>query len=428
MIWIYSSIKSERLSYVCDFIFRSILQENYALVYETDEFDDKDGVKLNYSAESLEGIQIFPSGLLEDTGIRQQVLNSGTWGDLPTLFSYSSEKIPFDIFSATFYLISRYEEYLPSTRDKHDRFECEGSILTNLKCLDKPIIDNWCVKFQEVLTGKSELSRTYKYISTIDVDNAYAYNFKSLLVKFGSTFKSVLSWNKNDLKTRLGCYFRQQSDPYDTYDFINSVHSENQVECTFFFLLSDRNEWDKNLPFTNKHLRALVSALQRQNTIAIHPGYLSYKSAETMLEEKLRLEHITEESVTQSRQHFLKFSFPETPRNLLRAGIKEDYTLGYAEQIGFRAGTCTPFRFFDLEKNEITELVFHSSAVMDATLNRYLKLTPEEAVESVAEVIKEVKAVNGELVTIWHNETLSELREWKGWKHVFGEVVSLAKS
>ena len=196
----------------------------------------------------------------------------------------------------------------------------------------------------------------------------------------------------------------------------------------FFFLLSNRNEWDRNLPFTNKHLRALVLALQRQNTIAIHPGYHSYQSAETMLEEKLRLEHITEVYVTHSRQHFLKFSFPETPRSLLRAGIKEDYSLGYAEQIGFRGGTCTPFQFFDLEKNETTELVFHSSAIMDATLNRYLGKKKKEAVAKSAEVIKEVKAVSGELVTIWHNETLSELREWKGWRHVFKEVVTLAKS
>jgi hypothetical protein len=428
MIWIYAHIKSERLIFVCDFIFGRILHEDYTLVYDTAKFNATSGIKLNYSNESLEGVQVIPAGLLEETGIRGQELNTGEWDGLPILFTNYSEEIPFDIFSATFYLITRYEEYLPAERDKHDRFKCEGSILSVLKCLDKPIIDIWCAKFQEVLTGKEEFSRTYKFISTIDVDNAYAYNFKSFPIKLGATVKSILAGDIEDLKTRFGCYFRQQKDPYETYDYINSVHSEAEVESMFFFLLSKRNEWDKNLPFTNKHLRALVLALQRQNTIAIHPGYHSYQSAETMLEEKLRLEHITEASVTQSRQHFLKFSFPETPRNLLRVGIKEDYSLGYAEQIGFRGGTCTPFQFFDLEKNETTELVFHSSAIMDATLNRYLGLTQKEAVAKSAEVIKEVKAVNGELVTIWHNETLSELREWKGWRHVFKEVITLAKS
>ena len=428
MICIYSHMKSERLKYVCDFIFGNVLHESYTLVHNSVDFSAKSGVKLNYSNESLEGIQVFPSGLLGETEISQQELNIGDWQGLPIFFSNTLVEIPFDIFSATFYLISRYEEYLPAERDEHDRFKCEESILSMMGCLDKPIIDNWCAKFQKILTGKTEFSRKYKFISTIDIDNAYAYDFKSFPVKLGATLKSILAKNKEDLKTRFGCYFRKQSDPYDTYELINSVHSEAKVESMFFFLLSDRNQWDKNLPFTNKHLRALVLALQRQNIIAIHPGYYSYQRAETMLEEKLRLEDIIEKQVTQSRQHFLKFKFPETPLNLLKAGIKEDYSLGYAEQIGFRGGTCTPFQFFDLVKNETKELLFHSSAIMDASLNRYLGLSPEDAIVRASKIINEVKKVDGELVTIWHNETLSELREWKGWRYVFKEIIFLAKS
>ncbi len=130
MIWIYAHIKSERLIFVCDFIFGRILQEDYTLVYDTAKFNATSGIKLNYSNESLEGVQVIPAGLLEETGIRGQELNTGEWDGLPILFTNYSEEIPFDIFSATFYLITRYEEYLPAERDKHDRFKCEGSILS----------------------------------------------------------------------------------------------------------------------------------------------------------------------------------------------------------------------------------------------------------------------------------------------------------
>ena len=122
MICVYSHMKSERLKYVCDFIFGNVLHESYTLVHNSVDFSAKSGVKLNYSNESLEGIQVFPSGLLGETEISQQELNIGDWQGLPIFFSNTLVEIPFDIFSATFYLISRYEEYLPAERDEHDRF------------------------------------------------------------------------------------------------------------------------------------------------------------------------------------------------------------------------------------------------------------------------------------------------------------------
>ena len=68
-----------------------------------------------------------------------------------------------------------------------------------------------------------------------------------------------------------------------------------------------------------------------------------------MKKEKNRLEGITNMQTKRSRQHYLRFSLPETYQQLIDLEIEEDYSMGYASHVGFRASTCTPFYFYDLD-------------------------------------------------------------------------------
>ena len=97
---------------------------------------------------------------------------------------------------------------------------------------------------------------------------------------------------------------------------------------------------------------SLIKQLGNTSTIGIHPSYASNKNSKMIGIEKQRLEHILGKSVHHNRFHFLKFSLPKSYQQLLAYGISNDYSMGYADQIGFRAGTCTPFNFYDLE-NEV---------------------------------------------------------------------------
>ena len=132
--------------------------------------------------------------------------------------------------------------------------------------------------------------------------------------------------------------------------------------------------------------------------------------------------------MTKSRQHFLMLRFPETYRNLIANGISEDYTMGYADEVGFRASLCTPFYFYDLQKEEKTNLRIHPFAVMDATMNLYLKIKPAVALDYVRQLIDETKKVTGTFILLWHNESLSEVATWKGWKNVYEELIKEAVS
>jgi hypothetical protein len=119
-------------------------------------------------------------------------------------------------------------------------------------------------------------------------------------------------------------------------------------------------------------------------------------------------------------------SFPKTYRNLLSVGIKEDYTMAFADVPGFRGGTCTSFFWYDLEKEFITDLLVHPITVMDQTLKKYLELSPEKAIHLLDELLLNVEKVNGDFISIWHNESISDFGTWKGWKGVYLKLLEKA--
>jgi len=140
--------------------------------------------------------------------------------------------------------------------------------------------------------------------------------------------------------------------------------------------------------------------------------------------EKERLEYLTGTDIRSARQHFLKLHLPHTYRNLLNIGIKNDYTLGYPDAVGFRAGVCLPFVFFNLSQNKITDLTLYPLTAMDATFRYYLKYTPCQAMEAYDKLLEEVKKVNGMLVSLWHNDALSNDENWIGWQKVYRHLLN----
>ena len=137
---------------------------------------------------------------------------------------------------------------------------------------------------------------------------------------------------------------------------------------------------------------------------------------------------MSDKKITKSRQHFLKLDLPKTYKDLISVGVTDDYTMGFASRLGFRAGICTPYPFFDLIANIETSLMIHPFQVMDGTLNQYLKLSPSTAFSRVIDLYEEVKEVKGTFITLFHNDALSNMRHWKGWEDVFKEVVSKVKN
>lgn len=413
MLLIYTHQLSSRVYYTFNLIFSSILGIDYEITTDEEKFRMHNGEKISYSKKIVSDEIFFPCDeLLFEKGIRK------------------ISSLPTDPFALAFFLSSRYEEYLPFVPDKYGRFPATQSISYQKGILQKPIINRLANEIREKIL-KRYLDfvfprKKYSFQPTVDIDNAYAYLGKNFVRILGGYARSIIKGDWDDFKERKKVLSNKRNDPYDTYSLQKLIHRKYNLNPIYFFLLGDWAKYDKNVPHNSQLMHDLIKNLNTDAQIGIHPSFASNSKPEKIKIEKERLETTTNSSITKSRQHFLILKFPNTYRNLIAAGIKEDYTMGYADEIGFRAGICTPFKWYDLEKEEETKLTIHPFAIMDGTLNNYLKLTPDKAIERTAQIISEIKKVNGEFILIWHNETLSDWREWKGWKNVYEEIIKLA--
>lgn len=431
-ILIYSQHITHRVKYAFKLIFTTALGVHVKFTNKPGDCEEFKGPIINYSDTDLQGIlHVLPAGLLHETGIRPQQPATGIWRDLPLLFLTGKEAlIPFDLFSAAFFMASRYEEYLAFEGDIHGRFRAEESFAYKNGFLHLPVIHLWANELKKIIVEKFpgfEFSESrYRFIPTLDVDVAMAYRHHGFKRTAGAFFKSFVTADLKTFAERATVLAGIKKDPFDTYETFNNLHEKFHLIPACFFAVGDPGPFDKNLPYRNKGFRKLISQLACRNRIGIHPSYDSWKNQKKIGTEKTRLELITRRKITASRQHFLKISFPETYNALIDSGINKDFTMGFASLPGFRAGMCFPFHWYDLKAEKETALEIWPFQVMDGTLNQYMKLTPEEAIQTIKEMIEQVKQVNGIFISLWHNHSLSGKKEWAGWEKVYEELVQLA--
>jgi hypothetical protein len=432
MLLIYSPSSSPRLLYILDFIFKDILCIQYRLTQNAAEFRQSSLPKISYCEAALaDELFFFSTKLLFEKGIREQDISVFDWEDSKAFFAtHPKYEFPFDPFAASFYLVSRYEEYLPHARDQHDRFDVKESLAWKKGFLQKPLVNVWAQRIKAILQKKFPSlafpEMNYQFISTIDVDNAYAFKEKGIVRTAGALARSLVQLKLRAFANRILVLAGRRHDPYNTYSVLFSIQQEYGLKCIYFFLLGDYAENDKNVPVTSKKLQSLIKHIADYNECGIHPSYASNSFPEKISLEKSRLRKIIRRDVTKSRQHFLLLKFPSTYRNLLEHDITDDYSMGHAGDVGFRASTCSSFLFYDLDREFTTKLRVHPFALMDATFKYYLKVKPEEALNMIWSLVEEVRAVDGTLISLWHNESLSEIDPWTGWKDLYGQMVKAA--
>ncbi|MHB0754271.1 polysaccharide deacetylase family protein [Polaribacter sp. M15] len=432
MIIVYTHKITPRIRYIFKHILARTLLIPVSFTTKVEEFVAHNGPKLSYTKTPL-GTEFFikSNDLLFEQGVNDLDINVNNWGNVPCFFATNKKSaIPFDIFAASFYLISRYEEYLPHVKDAHGRYTAEQSLAFKKGFLEKPVVDIWAYKFLEILKDKfpdyAYKMREYEFISTIDVDNAYAYKNKSLVRSVGGFINDVVRFKIFNVWNRFAVTFKIKNDPFDTFKELLKFKESYNVKTIFFFLIGDYTTFDTNISASKEQYKLLIKEMVDYADVGLHPSYFSMQKAALLKKEKERLENITNTPVKSSRQHYLRFSLPETYQHLIDLEIEEDHSMGYASTIGFRAGTCTPFYFYDLDFEIQTPLKIYPFAIMDTTLNDYMKLTPKQSLGRIRDLKNEVKSVNGTFITLFHNETLSDYLRWKGWKRLYEATLKIA--
>ena len=432
---IYCPKNSARLDFISTYLFQERLGISFRFTSNIEEFKAFGLEKLNYSELDLEStLQIIPHGLLFENTIRNLEIDIGRWGQLPVFFeTQPKELIPFDFLSATFFLISRYEEYCHPANDEHGRFSAEHSVAFKHHFLRKPLVDYWITEIKKILkTTYPQLEfrkDCFTQINTIDIDQTFCYRGKGIYRNVAGLFRDLIRFDLRKIAIRVTTLIGLNPDPYDVFDYLQRMLSDQNQKSIFFYLMGDYGRYDKNLPFENMAQNQVIRQLSTWAEIGIHPSYgFSHKlineknllKAQDQLNKEIsRLQDITKHTIAKSRLHFLKFRLPDTYSLLARSGIQHDYSMCYSGYPGFRASTAFPYKFFDLQNNKAENIWIHPSAVMDVSLRIFQGLNVEESIAEIQKLKNEVKNVGGEFSIIWHNESLSETGIWQGWRKVF---------
>ncbi len=429
-ITLYSKTTTERLTYIAQLVFEQLLGLELSLTSDVDTFLSSQSTQLNYSNNSdLPGFQIKPYELLFEEDIKPIRIELGQeWNNLPSLIIEGYQH--FDLLAISFYLVSRFEEYVPFEKDAHNRFTASQSCLLKFVLLQRPIVNEWALGLlNQLITQNTDLQTTprqFNYVSTIDIDQAWKYRNKGFLRSFGGLVRDSARRSWQEVKDRVSVLTNQKADPFYNFDWQDKVHQKFKTSVNYFIQIGKRGKFDKNTDVSNAEFQRCINQINDTYTIGIHPSYRSNYEHALVAQEHQMLENIVAHDIVHSRQHFLMHKMPETYVTLEDIGITEDHTMGYSTHLGFRAGIAAPFHFFNLTTNKVTNLELIPFCCMDITPLHYMNQPPRQAVATIIELMERVKNVGGLFVSLWHNESMSEDGRWQGWRTVYSQMVEHA--
>jgi hypothetical protein len=325
-------------------------------------------------------------------------------------------------------LLSRYEEYLPHEKDIYGRYAHQSSLAFKENFLHLPIINIWVQHFKQALQIKFPALKAHRasfaFVPTYDIDEAFSYKHKELWRTIGGMARSAIKGQWLSLGERIRVLFGSTSDPFDSFEWMDELNKQFQLKPIYFFLIASKTgKYDKNILPSTKSMQELIQQHSNRYSIGVHPSWQSGDDREKLKYEILRLGHISGKRILASRQHFIRFTVPDTYRRLIELGIESDFSMGYGSINGFRASIASPFPWYDLQKEEQTKLLLFPFCFMEANSFFEQNFSPAQAFEELRHYHQVVKSVQGTLVTIWHNTFLGTSKLFRGWKEVYANFV-----
>lgn len=428
---VYTNKITPRLKYIFDFIGNEIAGKAFELTTDAASYQHYIGSKINYSKDRISNdeILIFNHSLLIEDVIREQDISCFEVNGFKAFFKAEGD-YPFDIFAASFYLLSRYEEYLPHQKDMYGRYAHENSLAFREGFLNIPLVNIWIKDFKEVLRKKFPSltihHSPFNFQPTYDIDEAYAFKNKNFAWNLGGAVKSMVNGEWSMLKKRMKVLRGKSKDPYDAYEWMNALHEKRNLHPLYFFHCAiEKGKYDKNIPPSHPAMQQLIKQHAKKYPVGIHPSWMSSDMKDMLNKEIKVLESATGKKITTSRQHYIRFTLPHTFRRLITEGITDDHSMGYGSINGFRASVASSFYWYDLQKEQQTNLLLHPFCFMEANSFFEQKYLPQRAYEEMMHYYNIVKSVNGTLITIWHNNFLGTHPLFRGWRDVYEEFVGV---
>ncbi len=373
-------------------------------------------------------------------------------GEIPVLFgdpgaqqaawqaTAAGGSVSVDIFGSVFFLLSRYEEVVRPARDLHERFPGAASLAATEEFLERPIVDEYVDLLWSAMhalwPALVRRPSTFRLRLTHDVDWPWA----AMGQRIGTVARAVAGdlLRRHDpvlaaqrarslVDARAG---RIDRDPFNTFDFLMDTSERHGLRSTFYFMAGRTNpRIDGNYRLSDPPVADLLRRIHdRGHEVGLHASYGTHRSAELTQAELEGLRAACravgfDQATWGVRQHYLRFDNPDTWRSQELAGIDHDSTLGFADRIGFRAGTCREYPVFDLLEHRTLRLRERPLVAMDATLFAHLGLELDDAARRTRAVVAVCRRHRGDAVLLYHNSSLPGARQRAHYRDLVAELV-----
>lgn len=410
MLLIFTHKVTNRLTYTAKQIFEKILGVEIGFTTKVEEFIKHSGPKMTYSKQPLQNeFFVRSNDLLFEQGINDLEVKVADWDGIPCFFSTGDKStLPFDVFSASFFLLSRYEEYLPHVKDSVGRFPVKESIAYQNDFLELPVVDLWAYKLLEALKERfpdlENREKDYQFTSIINVTTSHAYAMRGFVRSIGGFLLDLGKFRFKDVLDRFSVMMRLKKDPYDNFFELVDIHKKFPIKTMFFFQFAKHSAHDKNVSTTSNRFRTLIKSVADYSVVSLSTSFISSYDKSVLREEKKQLGNLINRPIRYARLRYNKVNVPATYRNLVETEFTDDFSMGYTHEIGFRAGTCTPFYFYDINTEVRQPIKIHPFAMHDYSLIKFKN--KEEVFEKMDHVYRLVKQVRGDFILVFSNELL----------------------
>ncbi|WP_337251613.1 DUF7033 domain-containing protein [Maribacter halichondriae] len=292
MLLVYTHKITPRFSYIMKHIFTRMLGIEIIFSTKVEDFIKHTGPKITYTKQPLQNeFFIRSNDLLFEQGINDISIVMGDWNGVPCFFaSGERSNIPFDIFSASFYLLSRYEEYLPHVKDMHGRFSPKDSIAFQNNFLRLPVVDLWALELGKALKARfTDLeikNGRYSYTSLIDVTTSHCYAHRGFARSLGGFFMDLGNFRLRRVIQRIAVWIDSGKDPYDNFEWLVEQHKKLKVKSIFFFQFATYSTYDKNVSPDKNKFRFLIKYIADYSKVALSASYSSFDEVSLLRKEK----------------------------------------------------------------------------------------------------------------------------------------------
>jgi hypothetical protein len=416
---IFSNILTPRIKYIFNFIFKDILKAEVEFTGNSQYFLQSEHIKISYGDEPLGEALFFKSTpLLFSNKLEEIKPKTVSFGEYQVPFPVERSALPFDVFAASFFMISRYEEYLHQQKTEEE-FKPSKSYQHKWRVLDKPIVDEWALIIKSIIKKKYPNFKFHekKFQHQPSIHFNISPNLpEGFLNRTKFIFSAVFKKENNYLSSKFDRLTGIGINNEQVLDQAKQMFTSRKSRPLYFVDFPD-------VPMDYIRINGVSKTLNDQSVGLLRPCASNKQKMTEIKEGLVKLKKIHPNLIPLTSQQLETLKFPICYLNILNSGITSDYSMGYGNVLGFRAGTCTPFNWYDLQLEKVTPLVVNSYCLTDYILQF---LTREAATKTVRQYIDAVKVVNGTFYSSWNLKSLSDHPKYKKLKSLFGEMLNYA--